>query len=132
MEGPKNGYAMHQAMNVKSRKIIKHEKKYSKYYGNTASRDKVSARGSIRVCPCKSLYKNVEIVIWLTNAAVVEDMTTLLTKMILKSATLEVLSQTFLSKIFFMAAFAESLSAIHNQTRANTKADRRYPTKMRF
>ena len=93
---------------------------------------KCSARGSIRVCPCKSLYKKVEIVIWLTNAAVVEDMTTLLAKMILKSATLEVLSQTFLSKIFFMAVFAESLSAIHNQKRANTRADRRYPTKMRF
>ena len=68
----------------------------------------------------------------MTNAAAVPDMITLLTKMILKSAKLEVLSQTFLSKIFFMAAFAESLSAIHNQTRATTKADRRYPTKMRF
>ena len=93
---------------------------------------KWSARGSIKVCPCKSLYKNVEIVIWLTNAAAVPDMTILLTKMILKSAKLEVLSQTFLSKIFFMAAFAESFSAIHNQIRANPKADRRYPTKMRF
>ena len=68
----------------------------------------------------------------MTNAAAVPDMITLLTKIILKSAKLEVLSQTFLSKIFFMAAFVESLSATHSQTRASTKADRRYPTKMRF
>ena len=44
MEGPENGNAMHQAMHVKSRKIIKHEKKYSKYYGNTASRDEVKCK----------------------------------------------------------------------------------------
>ena len=93
---------------------------------------KCSARGSIKVCPCKSLYKNVEIVIWLISAAAVPDITTLLTKIILKSAKLEVLNQTFLSKIFFIAVFAEALSAIHNQISASKTADARYPTKMRF